>query len=99
MHVLTASFGWSDVETWDSLYDVFRHDRKDNAIINGNVFTYDSRNNLVLVPNGKNVILEGLDGYIVAASRDTLMICRRQSEEMVFKFSSDLELKRLIDNK
>ena len=99
VHVLTASFGWSDVETWDSLYGVFRHDSKDNAIINGNAFVYDSRNNLVIVPDGKNVILEGLDGYIVAASDTTLMVCRRESEEMVFKFASDVELKRLIDNK
>ncbi len=99
VHVLAASFAWSDVETWDSLYGVFRHDKKDNAIINGNAFIYDSRNCLVLAPDGKNVILEGLDGYIVAASDDTIMICRRKSEELVFRFSSDVELKKLIDNK
>ena len=99
VHVMAASFGWSDVETWDSLYGVFRHDSKANAIINGNAFIYDSRNNLVIVPDGKNVILEGLDGYIVAASDTTLMVCRRMSEEMVFRFSSDVELKKLIDKK
>ena len=97
VHVLAASFGWSDVETWDSLYDVYRHDQNGNAVVSGNALTYNSRNNLVLVSEGKNVIIEGLDGYIVAAGADTLMICRRKNEDMVFKFSSDVELKKLID--
>ena len=99
VHVLAASFAWSDVETWDSLYDVYRHDNNGNAVVCGNAFTYNSHNNLVLVSEDKNVILEGLDGYIVAAGADTLMICRRQHEDMVFKFASDVELKKLIDKK
>ncbi len=101
VHVLAASFGWSDVETWDSLYDVMRHDRNGNVLLSGNVFTYDTKNTLVIMPNdaGKTVVLEGLDGYIVAASKDTLMVCRRKNEEMIFRFSSDVELKKLIDNK
>lgn len=101
VHVLAASFGWSDVETWDSLYDVMRHDRNGNAILSGNVFTYNTKNTLVAMPNdlGKTVVLEGLDGYIVAANDNTLMVCRRDKEEMVFRFSSDVELKKLIDKK
>ena len=99
VHVLAASFGWSDVETWDSLYGVFRQDKAGNVVVNGNVLTYDSRNNLVLVPDGKNVVLEGLDGYIVAANRDTLMICRRKNEDKIFKFASDVELKKLLHSK
>lgn len=97
VHVLEASFGWSDVETWDSLYDVFHHDKGNNAIINGNVLAYDTLNCVVSIPNGKNAVLEGLDGYIVAASDDTLLVCRRQNEEQLFKFSSDIELSKWTD--
>lgn len=99
VHVLEASFGWSDVETWESLYDVFRHDKNENAIVNGNVLTYNTKNCVVAVPDGKNAVLEGLDGFIVAASRDTLLICRRQSEDQLFKFASDVELSNLIGKK
>lgn len=101
VHVLAASFGWSDVETWESLYDVAHHDNNGNAVINGNVFTYNTKNTMVVMPNdeGRTVVIEGLDGYIVAASHDTLMICRRKSEEHIFRFSSDVELKKLIDKK
>ena len=101
VHVLAASFGWSDVETWESLYDVLPHDLNGNACLCSNVFTYDTRNCLVAMPNdaGKTVVLEGLDSYIVAASHDTLMVCRRSSEEKIFKFANDVELKKLIDKK
>ncbi|MBR4773761.1 MAG: mannose-1-phosphate guanylyltransferase [Bacteroidales bacterium] len=99
VHVLAASFGWSDVETWDSLYGVFRHDKDDNAVVNGEMLAYDTRNCVVIIPEGKTAVLEGLDGYIVAATDDTLMICRRKSEELIFKFASDVELKKLIENK
>ena len=97
VHVLEASFGWSDVETWESLYGVFHHDKDNNAVINGNVITYDTSNCVVAIPEGKNAVLEGLDGYIVAASSDTLLVCRRQSEEQLFKFASDVELIGLIE--
>ena len=101
VHVMTASFGWSDVETWDSLYSVARHDANGNAIFSHNVFTYNTKNTLVVTPQDENktIVLEGLDGYIVAANRDTLMVCRRENEEMVFKFSSDVELKKIIGGK
>ena len=47
----------------------------------------------------KTIVIDGLDGYIVAASDDTLMICRRKSEEQTFRFASDVALKKLIDKK
>lgn len=101
VHVLAASFGWSDVETWESLYDVSRRDSNSNAIFGSNVFTYNTRNSLVVMPfdTGQTIILEGLDGYVVAVTKDTLMVCRRKNEEQIFRFASDVELKKLIDNK
>jgi mannose-1-phosphate guanylyltransferase len=99
VHVLAASFGWSDVETWDSLYSVFRHDKAGNAIVNGLAVTYDTRNCVVIVPADKTVVLDGLDGYIVAADEDTLMVCRRKNEDKIFKFASDAEMQQLLYSK
>ena len=96
VHVLAARFGWSDVETWDSLYSVFRHDKAGNAIVNGLAVTYDTRNCVVIVPSDKTVVLDGLDGYIVAADEDTLLICRRKNEDKIFKFASDVEMQELL---
>ena len=101
VHVLAASFDWSDVETWESLYEVSRHDRNGNATYGASVFTYDTLNTLIVMPEDadKTVVIEGLDGYIVAASKDTLMVCRRKNEEQIFRFASDVELKKLLDKR
>ncbi len=99
VHVLAASFGWSDVETWDSLYGVFRHDRAGNAVTSGTALTYNTHNCVVAVPGDMTVVLDGLDGYIVAANDDTLMICRRQNEDKIFKFASDVEMQQLLYSK
>ena len=101
VHVLATSFGWSDVETWGTLYDAIPHDADGNAVVRGNVFTYDTHDCLVVMPDdsARTVVLEGLEGYIVAASDNILMVCRRSSEEQTFRFASDVELKKLIDRK
>ena len=99
VHVMAASFGWSDVETWDSLYGVFHHDKNGNAIVNGLAVTYDTRNCVVIAPADTSVVLDGLDGYIVAANEDTIMICRRKNEDKIFKYANDVEMEQLLFGK
>ena len=96
---MAASFGWSDVETWDSLYGVLHHDENGNAIVNGLTVTYDTHNCVVVVPADMSVVLDGLDGYIVAATDDTLMICHRKNEDKIFKYANDMEMEQLLFGK
>ncbi|MBR5784298.1 MAG: mannose-1-phosphate guanylyltransferase [Bacteroidales bacterium] len=93
VHVMIADFGWSDVETWASLYETRNKDIYGNAISGDNVVTYDVKNSVIHVPKNKKVILQGLENYIVAESDGVLMICNRNSEHRIFKFASDMEMK------
>ena len=95
VYVLEASFGWSDVESWDSLYATCRRDSDGNSLISGNVFAYDVHNTIVHLPSNRTVILQGLDNYIVAGDENTLLVCRRDQEERLVKFASDVELAEL----
>ena len=38
--------------------------------------------------------MQGLDGYIVAESNDTLMICRKEDEQQIKKFVTDVKIKK-----
>lgn len=95
VYVMESAFGWSDVETWDSLYSTARRDENNNAVVSGHVFSYGVSNCVVHVPEHKTVVLQGLDGYIVAGDNDTILVCRRDQEECVFKYASDVELSNL----
>ena len=96
VYVMEASFRWSDMETWTTLYDATPHTAEGNTIIGQGIFAYDTHNSLISIPPGLTAVIEGLDGYIVSATPDTLLICRRQSEEKIFKFSSDVELQKIM---
>jgi hypothetical protein len=45
------------------------------------------------------VVVQGLDGYIVAADEKTLMVCRRDQEERILKFRSDVAFDRIKSGK
>ena len=47
----------------------------------------DSKNNIVHTLNEKKVVIQGLEGYIIAEENGTLLICK-MSEEQNIKFFS-----------
>ena len=92
VYVLEAEFGWSDVETWDSLYMAKPKDADGNAVASGHVLTYDTKNCMIHLNPDKYAVVQGLDGYIIATGADTLLICRKDQEDQLMKFNSDIEL-------
>ncbi len=89
--VSPSEFGWSDLGTWGSLYDNTTKDNNKNSHILGEIFSYDSFDNLVRLPKGKIAVLEGLQGFIVVDSEDKLLICRRSEEQRIKQFVNDIE--------
>jgi len=87
--VIPGDFGWSDVGSWDALWEVSARDEKGNAI-RGQVINVDSRNCLVHSP-AKTVALVDVEDLIVVETGDALMICRRGSSQDVRKAVEQLE--------
>ena len=91
VYVYPASFGWSDLGTWGSLYSHLDLDEKDNAVQGNKVMLYDSSNNIVNVPNDKLVVLQGLEGYIVVENDGNLLICKKEDEQQIKQFVMDVD--------
>lgn len=87
IYVFPASFGWSDLGTWGSLHTRLPHDNHHNACVGENVKLIESENCIVHVPKNKRVVIQGLDGYIVAEKNGTLLICKLQDEQRIKEFS------------
>ncbi|MFN8299965.1 MAG: mannose-1-phosphate guanylyltransferase [Chitinophagales bacterium] len=92
---IPAEFGWSDIGTWDSLYDVYDHDYLGNAVSGKNVKVYDAAHNMVMVPDNKLVVIQGLDGYCVVDTKDVLLICEKNREEEIKRITVDLKVNDL----
>ncbi len=83
-----ADFGWSDMGTWGALHENTQHDATGNTLI-GNVAAYETRNCIVHCQDKKKVVVQGLDGYIVAEKDDALLICKLSEEQRIREFSEE----------
>lgn len=90
--VVLSDFGWSDLGTWGSLYTHLDQDENGNAVIGNQVHLFDSKNCIVNVPEGKKVVLQGLDNYIVVEANDTLMVIKKQDEQKIKEYSAKADL-------
>ncbi|MGZ3945607.1 MAG: mannose-1-phosphate guanylyltransferase [Mucilaginibacter sp.] len=92
VYVLPSEFGWSDLGTWASIYQLADKDDDGNAVIPAEkVILYDSSNCMVNVPSEKLVILNGLHDFIVVESNNTLLICPRDQEQNVKQVVADVK--------
>ena len=91
--VQLCDFGWADLGTWDSLYDISSKDQEGNVVVNGNSLLYNSYNNVIVVPEGKLAVIQDLEGYLVAARDNVLLICKKDDESAIRKFVNDVQIK------
>lgn len=89
VYVLPSDFGWTDLGTWKSLYETKDKDKKNN-VIDGKVILNDTSNCIIKSDDNKLVVVDGLDNYIVVQHGDVVMICRKDFEQQVKNFVTDI---------
>jgi len=87
IYTLPAEFGWSDLGSWGSLRTLLPQDEQGNAQVGNNIKLYNCSNTIVHTAQEKKVVIEGLDGYIIAERDGSLLICRLQEEQRIKEFS------------
>ena len=94
VYMLCVDFGWADLGTWGSLYDMAKKDEQNNAFFKSKVMLYDSSDNMVVLNNkDKLAVIQGLHDYIVAESGNVLLICKKGDAHRVKQFMADVQLK------
>ncbi len=93
VYVALGDFGWSDLGTWSSLYELSDKDEDNNVTLKGTSLLYNSKNNIVAMPEGKLAVVEGLDGYLIAESDNVLLICPKDEEHTIRKYVNDTQIK------
>lgn len=83
--VVRGDFGWNDVGSWQSAYELAAHDAQGNAGHEGAVFV-DARGNLVRslgASAGRVVALVGVDDLVVIDTDDALLVMPRSRAQDV----------------
>ncbi len=92
VHVLCSDFGWTDLGTWGSLYEMSEKDKDANVTLKCKTMFYESKNNIVALPPDKLAVIQDLDGYIVAESDNVLLICKLEDEQRIRQFVNDVNV-------
>jgi len=69
-------------------------DENGNAMTSENILTFDSINSLVSAPEEKLLVLQGLEDFIVVDTKDVLLICKKDKEQQVKEFLSEVKKKK-----
>jgi mannose-1-phosphate guanylyltransferase len=89
--LLADGLKWSDLGSWDSLFDVLEPDLNGNVVVSADHMPLETHNSLVYSSAKKLVVTIGLDNLIIIDSGDTLLVCRRDQTQMVRQVISNLK--------
>lgn len=93
VYVWLSDFAWSDLGSWGSLYELSPKDSMNN-VINVEALTYETRNSIIKGDPDKLVVVQGLDGYLVGAFGNVVIVCEKDKEELFRRFVNDIRAKQ-----
>jgi mannose-1-phosphate guanylyltransferase len=83
---------WSDVGSWESLFDVLIPDEDGNIVFSGHHMGLDTHNSLVYGNrDGRLVVTIGVDDLIIVDGGDVLMVCHKDHAQEVKRIVSSLK--------
>jgi mannose-1-phosphate guanylyltransferase len=91
VYVIPADFGWSDLGTWQSLYERYEKDYLGNAVSGKNAMIFEASNNMIMVPEEKLVVVQGLENYIIVDTGNELLICQRDKEQEIKQITAEIK--------
>lgn len=93
VYVQLCDFGWADIGSWPELHTVEKKDVDGNAVIGGaKVLFSGAGNNTVCLPKDTAAVIRGLDGYLVAAEGNVIVICPNKDPGLVKKLFNEVEV-------
>ncbi len=92
IYVMPADFGWSDLGTWGSLWEKRQKDEQGNSIVGDQVHLFECKDTIVTVPEGRSVVLQGLNDYIVTEANGVFMVCKKEDEQRIKEFQKGVKM-------
>lgn len=91
--VIPSSFGWSDLGTWGSLYELSEKDEAQNVSLHSDAVFYEATGNVVTLEPGKLAVVQGVEDMIIAEQNNVLLVCKKAEEQRIKQFVADAQSK------
>lgn len=89
VYVMHCDFGWADLGSWETYHETSEKDENGNVFKGSRIMHYDCHDNLVMLPDEKLAVIQGLEGYTVIEHNGVLLICKR-GEASIRKYVNDV---------
>jgi mannose-1-phosphate guanylyltransferase len=93
--VIPLAVGWSDIGSWQSLWEQSDHDDSGNTLI-GDVTVIDVTNSYIH-SSSRKVAVAGVDGLVVVETPEALLVVPSSSSQMVRDLVKPLDADRPPD--
>jgi len=92
--VPAQDIGWSDVGSWQALWEILKKGKQQNSVIRGAVLSEKTSNSLIL--GSKRLIATiGIDNLVIVDTEDALLICRKDQSQDIKTIVNRLKEKKL----
>lgn len=86
--------GWSDIGSWDALYDLLPGDANGNIVMSGEHLGLDSHDSLIYAGQEHRLIVTiGVNDLVVVDTGDVLLVCRKDQAQRVRQVVDELKKK------
>lgn len=94
VYVESVDPGWSDLGTWSALRDNSPRNLQGNVTQGCQVLSYDTAGSVFSVTEPRKVVVvDGLKDYVVADTKDVLLICPLAHEQQIKQYVNDVKSK------
>ncbi len=94
--MLPANLGWSDVGSWQSIYDLMKNKSDSDVATKGRVVAINSKNTLVFnEDDDKLVAVSGLDNIVVVNTKDAVLVIDKNSDQSVRDIIDKIKTKKM----
>jgi mannose-1-phosphate guanylyltransferase/mannose-6-phosphate isomerase len=90
--VIAGDFRWSDIGSWDAIFDIVARDKSGNAA-HGAVVTADAHNCVIHSPERLTAVL-GVDDLVVVSTADAVLVAARARAQEVRELVGKLKTER-----
>ena len=93
VYVILGDFGWSDLGSWKSLYEVLDKDENNN-MVQGNAMIYNSTNCTISGSGEKLIVVSGLDNCLITDHGNAILICNKDSGTALKSIVHDIKVSK-----
>ena len=91
VYVILGDFGWSDLGSWRSLYEISDKDENNN-MIKANAMIYNTTNCTISGPEDKLIVVSGIDNCLITDHGNAILICNKESNTELKTIVHDIQV-------